>query len=202
MKRIFCLVLLATLAVATPAAAQSGTVSVTLAEQNSSGISGTATLTQVGADVKVDITVTGMTATGDHPAHIHSGKCPSPGAVVHPLTNVVAGRSTTTLTGVTLASVTDGNHAINLHESATSLANYVACGDIAAAAAEPDTSAPTASATGAAAPAATSAVPAAMPATGAGGGSAAPWPLLVVGLVLALAVVWPRLRAKATTDLP
>jgi plastocyanin len=87
-----------------------------------------------------------------HPAHIHSGTCASLGDVVYPLTDVGGGGgpdatpmagagfvgaqsavpvevSETTIEAG-LDSLLDGNHAINVHESAANIGNYIACGDI------------------------------------------------------------------------
>ncbi|MBI5652568.1 MAG: hypothetical protein HZC40_19300, partial [Chloroflexi bacterium] len=57
------------------------------------------------------------------PAHIHEGTCPVPGAVKYPLTNVVDGKSTTTL-DVKLADLLKGGFAINAHLSAAEAAKY------------------------------------------------------------------------------
>jgi hypothetical protein len=193
--------LLAVVFLARPAQAQN-TSTVTLAQQNNSGISGTAVLTQVGSDLRVELTLTGAAAGSSHPYHIHSGACPSPGGVVHPLTNAVDGKSTTTLAGVTLASVADGAHAINGHMSQTDMSNYINCGNIPRLAAAAATTAPTTAAATAAATTstmATAVVPAAMPKTG-GGGSAQPtpaaWPiLLLLAFVLAAGGVMSLRRA-------
>lgn len=67
------------------------------------------------------------------PVHIHVGSCPNPGDVRYPLTDVVNGRSETTLNVpyadlVSLA--TNMPLAINAHVSATNIGTYVSCGDI------------------------------------------------------------------------
>ena len=77
------------------AAAATSTLTVNISPQNSSGESGTATLTQVGADVKVVLAIKGAPATTPQPAHIHDGTCANLGGVAYPLSNVVAGASTT-----------------------------------------------------------------------------------------------------------
>jgi LPXTG-motif cell wall-anchored protein len=125
--------LVALMASASTAGAQGRTATVTLSPENNSGITGTATLTDMGngeTQVVVRITPT----SGDHPAHIHSGNCgPTLGGVVYPLTNVQNGTSTTVV-GTSLADVQTGGFAINLHESPTNIPLYVACGNIQAAA--------------------------------------------------------------------
>jgi hypothetical protein len=113
------------------AAAATSTLTINISAQNSSGESGTATLTQVGADVKVVLAIKGAPATTPQPAHIHDGTCANLGGVAYPLSNVVNGASTTTVKGVTIDKLLGGKYAINVHESAANLSKYVACGEIA-----------------------------------------------------------------------
>lgn len=105
------------------------TATITMKAQNGSGEDGTATLTQSGADLTVTISIPSGPTT-PQPAHIHTGSCADLGGVKYPLTNVVSGKSTTTLKGVSLASVQTGGFAINVHKSASDLGTYVSCGDI------------------------------------------------------------------------
>lgn len=118
------------------AGAQSSTATVQLAAQNTSGISGTATLTDLGGGkTRVVVNVTGA-AGGNEPAHIHEGTCatlnPAP---KYPLTNVQNGASTTEV-NVSLADLQKSPYAINLHKSPQDVPTYVACGDIVAAGAQ------------------------------------------------------------------
>jgi hypothetical protein len=107
-----------------------GSIRVNLEAQNNSGESGTATLTQTGPDVVVVLAFadTGLPA---QPAHIHTGSCaklnPAP---AYPLASIVKGQSTTTLKNLTLASLQNGNFAVNVHASASDAKTYVACGNI------------------------------------------------------------------------
>ena len=122
--------LLGVLGPASPAAAQTGSVTVNLAAQNNSGLSGTATLTDLGGGrTRVDLKLSGP--DGDYPAHVHMGTCanlnPAP---QYPLANVRGGTSTTEI-NASLSSIQQSPHAINLHKSAQDLATYVACGDLA-----------------------------------------------------------------------
>jgi hypothetical protein len=112
-----------------PARAATSTLTVTLQEQNGSGESGTATLTQIGGDVQVVIALKSALAT-PQPAHIHSGVCSDLGGVANALTNIVGGKSTTLVKGTTIDQLLANPHAINVHESAANLGKYVACGDI------------------------------------------------------------------------
>jgi hypothetical protein len=104
-------------------------VTINLTEQNDSGQSGTAVLTPDGAGTKVVITL--ENAPGPHPAHIHVGSCPTPGAVVFPLTSVVDGKSETTV-AATIADIMKSPHAINIHKSPQEIPVYTACGNISA----------------------------------------------------------------------
>lgn len=85
------------------------------------------------------------------PAHIHAGSCPDVGEVVAPLSELstsagMTGGSDTsmgemargipaeysfTTVDVPLDVIMDGEHAINIHESAENIGNYIACGDLA-----------------------------------------------------------------------
>ena len=88
-----------------------------------------------------------------HPAHIHNGSCANLGDVVAPLSNVSAQAmnngtpmamegqmmgsanaipvlSSITTVDMALSDILNGEHAINVHESAENIGTYVACGDI------------------------------------------------------------------------
>jgi Cu/Zn superoxide dismutase len=104
-----------------------------IAAQNGSGETGTVTLTPDGSDkTTVTVALTGAPAAAQ-PAHIHPGTCakldPAP---KYPLTNVVNGKSTTTV-DVAMSSLTSGTFAVNVHKSPEDLKDYVACGDLATA---------------------------------------------------------------------
>ena len=80
---------------------------------------------------RVTITMVGKKSDVPQPAHIHVGKCPNPGAVKYPLTNVVDGKS---------VSVVDVDYeelfttmlplAVNIHKSVEESSVYTACGDL------------------------------------------------------------------------
>jgi plastocyanin len=78
-----------------------------------------------------------------HPIHIHTGTCDNLGDVVFPLTDVklnTAGETfgspaipveeSETEVAVTLSDLLSSPHAINIHESADAIQNYIACGNI------------------------------------------------------------------------
>jgi hypothetical protein len=119
-----------TTAPSTGTAAAAKEVVVQLDELNDSGVSGTATLTAVGDNqTRVVIDVKG--ATGDHPAHIHTGTCddlnPNP---LFPLNNVDKDGKSDTTVDVGLTELTGGGFAINLHKSKQEIGVYIACGNI------------------------------------------------------------------------
>ncbi|MCC6175050.1 MAG: CHRD domain-containing protein [Chloroflexi bacterium] len=123
----------AMLAVLLPASSQAQqSVTIKLAEQNNSDISGTATLTAEGNSTKVVLKL--ENAAGPNPAHIHAGSCPNVGAVVYPLASVTNGQSETTV-AASLTDLLKGGYAINVHKSPQEIAVYVACGDLSAQAA-------------------------------------------------------------------
>lgn len=117
------------LALASVASAQSP-VTVQLNPVNNSGISGTATLTAMGNQTKVELSLTGEPSGASEPAHIHAGQCgPTLGAVKFPLKNVEDGKSTTVV-NAPLDSLLNGQFAINVHKSAAEIQTYVACGNL------------------------------------------------------------------------
>ena len=132
MRKLSVLLALVVLAVLTSLVFAQESVTVDLAELNTSGYSGTATLTAMGAQTEVVIaTNAGMVP---QPTHIHSGQCGDTlGGVSYALTNVVSGASTTSV-DATLSSLLTGDFAINGHESAENIGNYIFCGNIPASA--------------------------------------------------------------------
>lgn len=114
---------------ASPSAAMSD-VTITLSEQNKSGESGTATLSEVDGKVKVMLEMSGAPKDIAQPAHIHVGVCPDVGAVKYPLTSPINGVSETML-DVTLAQLkAELPLGINVHKSGEEATVYVSCGDL------------------------------------------------------------------------
>lgn len=103
---------------------------VQLRTLNNSAVTGSVTLVDAGdgrTQVQVRVDPAGNL---DMPAHIHPGSCddliPQP---KHPLENVVNGTSTT-IVRATLAELTQGGLAVNLHKSNQELAAYTACAEL------------------------------------------------------------------------
>lgn len=133
MKKALVLVAAVMLAVAAwPALAdQTNSVMVPIQAQNGSGQAGVATLTPTSdGKTKVDIALKGEPDGAVEPAHIHKGPCktlnPKPS---YPLTAISGGKSSTVV-DVPISQLQAGTMAINVHESAAAIQNYVACGDI------------------------------------------------------------------------
>ena len=105
---------------------------LTLLDQ-SSGVSGTATLTPLGKRTKVTLELEVRSAgpvSQPKPAHIHEGSCakldPKP---TYGLGDVRSGKSTTTVSA-RLSDLRYGSFAVNVHESAAQLETHVACGNL------------------------------------------------------------------------
>jgi hypothetical protein len=105
---------------------------IDLAEQNGSGITGTATVTPVSeSQTEVVLDVTGDPSDEPRPAHIHEGTCadldPTP---AYPLESVQDGHSETTV-DVSALELLAEPFAIDVHRSEADAGTYVACGEIA-----------------------------------------------------------------------
>jgi plastocyanin len=116
---------------ATPTTAPTPTpasqLKVTLAAVDTTGQLGTATLTAKGDQTEVVIDVTSGPAGVAQPAHIHDVECQLPPKVTYPLTNVVGGKSTTTVKA-TLAALQAGPSAVCVHKSPQEITTYTAVG--------------------------------------------------------------------------
>ena len=108
-------------------------VNTELVEFEGSGQSGTAILTAIGPRIEIVLEVTPGPAENDpQPVHVHFGNCGiNLGEVRAPLTDLVAGESTTVV-DLDITTLTDGSHNINLHKSYPEIRVYTACGEIAA----------------------------------------------------------------------
>jgi hypothetical protein len=105
-------------------------VTVQLNEFESSGQTGTATLTAADEQTQVTIQLDDEPVSASQPAHIHEGTCDNlTEAPAFGLPNVVDGSSETTV-DVSLDTLTGTDYAINLHMSDDDLATYTSCGNI------------------------------------------------------------------------
>ena len=127
--------LLAGAAIAVIACATAGayptTVTVKLYAQNRPGETGAATFEQIPGGIKIVVTMSGG-QNGSQPIHIHTGTCEKLNPVPkYALTNIVHGSSTTTISGITVADLLQGQYVIDVHESSANITKYVACAAIA-----------------------------------------------------------------------
>ncbi|MFD2564765.1 CHRD domain-containing protein [Aquimarina rubra] len=111
----------------------------TLNAISDSGVSGTAKFTKVNnTTTRIDVTLTGTPAGGDHPMHIHMNDAATGGGIAVTLENVNGdtGLSTTMVmaldddTAITYEGLIAYNGYINVHLSPTELATIVAQGNI------------------------------------------------------------------------
>ena len=106
-------------------------ISIELSDYSGSGQSGTASLSEVDGKAVIEISVSGYDAQGPQPAHIHSGLCPRIGPVIHKLSDVIDGTSTTTLNIPLNDVLSSGDELnINVHASYDDFKTYTACGDL------------------------------------------------------------------------
>lgn len=113
------------------AGAYPSTLTIKLYAQNRPGETGTVTFEQIPGGVNIVVKMLGG-QNGSQPIHIHTGTCakldPAP---KYALTNIVDGISTTTIPGITLGSLLEGQSVIDVHESTADITKYVACAAIA-----------------------------------------------------------------------
>ena len=111
----------------------------TLGELGGSGVSGTATFAErINGFTLVTISLTGTTAGGDHPSHIHGNDAATGGPIVLDFKNIngATGKSMTHVaalkngTAITYAELLEFDGYINVHLSPTSLATLIAQGNI------------------------------------------------------------------------
>lgn len=111
--------------------AKSNTLTATLKEQHSSGVSGTALLTDKGHNnTMIQVQLQGDPKGGRHPMHLHEGVCTGTIPTIrYPLHDVVKGKSKT----VIHASIQDLKSEplyFNIHESAHHLGKVITCGAV------------------------------------------------------------------------
>ena len=107
----------------------------TLASQGGSTVAGTSRATVRADHTVATISISGGTAGGTHPWHIHEGACGSGGPVVGPPTAYpplqVAGNGAATAEAhLTLQLNEARQYHVNVHASPTQMGNIVACGNL------------------------------------------------------------------------
>ena len=107
---------------------------VAMATRNNSGITGSATLAASGDSTTITVALHGVTPGQTYASHVHAGGCDTPGAMLIPLTSVVAGAdsagtSTTTIATARLDSARTQYGAL-LVQSHLPSGTPAACGDL------------------------------------------------------------------------
>ncbi len=90
---------------------------------------GTVTFVEQNGKTQVTIEMQDSQPGVAQPAHIHVGSCPGVGAVKYPLSNVVDGKSVTTV-DATLADLFRNGYSVNVHKSTSEAGKFVACLDL------------------------------------------------------------------------
>jgi hypothetical protein len=132
--RISAMAAILALGASTLALAADTKMTYQLQAQNGSGETGTVVLTPTadGKGTVVTVVTKGAPADTAQPIHVHKGPCakldPKP---TYPLKTLQDGKSETTLAEVPVATLVDGDWAVNVHKSTTEAAIYVACVDLA-----------------------------------------------------------------------
>jgi len=90
---------------------------------------GTVTLVSMGEKTKVTIALTGEPVGAVEPSHVHKGDCAHPGAVIYPLTDVVAG-SSVTVVNAPISKIAVAGDSVNVHKSAAQLNLYMSCANL------------------------------------------------------------------------
>jgi hypothetical protein len=106
------------------------TATIQLAEQNASGVTGTAVLTQQGNATKISLLLTGDAVTGDHIAHLHAGTCAAPGEYTYTLNPVTAEGISETVVNLSLDELLTGGYFINVHPSEAGWDTWMVCGEL------------------------------------------------------------------------
>ncbi len=122
----------ATQSIASPANQQAMVGVADLKEQNASGEHGQVYWEEKNGKVVVTIDLAGEPKDISQPAHLHVGTCQNPGAIKYPLSNVVGGKSVTTLNVSYNQLKKDLPLIANVHKSDAEIKIYVACGDVSA----------------------------------------------------------------------
>ncbi len=130
------LLMLATMSMAMAQTAR--TTNLEMKAVEGSKVVGKAVLTESGTGVKVSVSLTGFDPNTSHDGHIHVGTCEKQGGVVAPLGVIKAdaagaGSVDSTVTTMTFAAVSDGNHYVQYHTASAPPGKQVSCANITAA---------------------------------------------------------------------
>jgi hypothetical protein len=114
-------------------------LTIPMNEQNNSGQSGSATLTDTPAGLDIVVSIKRSSVPGSQNAHVHEGRCDNVLAITAGLRPISTTADVPTFDGdqivfkttlqTTLAKIRDGNHVINVHDARDN-SLYVSCGEI------------------------------------------------------------------------
>jgi Cu/Zn superoxide dismutase len=105
-------------------------ITIAMHELNNSGQNGTATITDMGGEVRVTVSVAGEPESASEPSHVHFGRCPKIKAIpAYNVGPILKGKATSVV-GLTWTEINSGKYVVMLHESAAALGTYVSCGNI------------------------------------------------------------------------
>jgi len=107
-------------------------VFLTMPDTAGVGVSGTASIIDLGNGMtNVQVILDGTPAGGNHPIHFHTGRCGSAGPVVIPLPNIDGdtGRTSATL-DVPFEWIVGAPHALMVHLAPDQMATIVSCADV------------------------------------------------------------------------
>ncbi len=122
----------AVLAALTGQTLPSDVVFLTMPDTAGVGVSGTASIIDLGNGMtNVQVILDGTPAGGNHPIHFHTGRCGSAGPVVIPLPNIDGdtGRTSATL-DVPFEWIVGAPHALMVHLAPDQMATIVSCADV------------------------------------------------------------------------
>lgn len=105
-------------------------IELQLNEINASGAIGKVTIAEEGEKTKIALSIEGPFVDHARPAHIHMGTCQNLGDVAYPLASVGELNLSETMLDVSFEKLMlERPLAINVHESAEDIGNYVSCAD-------------------------------------------------------------------------
>ena len=108
----------------------------TLMSKNGSTVVGSTTVRPISdAGTQATLTLSGATAGGVFPWHVHTGTCAQTGGIVGPPTSytavaVGADGSGTVVVTLPFATPTSGAYSVNVHASPSDMGTIVACADL------------------------------------------------------------------------
>ncbi len=110
----------------------SGYVFLTMPDTAGVGVSGTASIIDLGNGMtNVQVVLDGTPAGGNHPIHFHTGRCGSAGGVVIPLPNIDGDTGRTSVTvDVPFEWIVGAPHALMVHLAPDQMATIVSCADV------------------------------------------------------------------------